>query len=1039
MDSKYQKLNIIIGWLTFAIATTVFLLTIEPTASFWDCGEYIATAYKLEVGHPPGAPFFQLLGRAFSMFVAPDKVGMMINAMSALSSSFTILFLFWSITAIAKKLALKTGELTSGKIYAVMGSGLVGGLAYTFSDSFWFSAVEGEVYAMSSFFTALVFWAILKWESVANEKHSIRWIVFIAYMIGLSIGVHLLNLLAIPAIVFIYYFKKYPNPTRKGIIITGFISVAVLGIVQNGIIPGIVSLAAKFELLFVNSLGMPFNSGMIVYSLLLLGGIIFGLYYTHQKSKPILNTVILSFLVLIIGYSSFFVLVIRSQANTPIDENNPENPINLLSYLNREQYGDWPLLRGQYYNAPVDNENPYKDGNPVYVKDETAGKYIISDDRKNSGYNYDKKFVTFFPRMYSSQPNHISGYKSWGNVKGEPIKTVNNRGEQETIMKPTFAENLNFFFRYQVGYMYLRYFMWNFVGRQNDNQGQNGNVIDGNWISGITAIDALRLGDQSVLPESLTRNKGMNKFYFFPLILGLLGVFFHFKKDPADALVVSLLFLFTGLAIIIYLNPTPYQPRERDYAYAGSYYAFAIWIGLGVYAIYDFLAKKMSGALSAILSTTLCLLCVPSLMAKEGWNDHDRSDRYTARDFAKNYLNSCAKNAILFTNGDNDTFPLWYVQEVEGYRTDVRVVNLSLLSTDWYIDQVKRKAYDSDAVPFSLKESQYRQGTRDYLPVYEQKNLEGNVDVKQIVDFISSDSEQAKAQLQAGKSINYLPTKKFRLMVDSAKVVSNGTVPRELADSVLPYIDWEINKSYIVKSEIMILDLLAHNNWERPIYFAITTGNDAYMGLENYFQLEGLAYRLVPVKNESADGQVGRIDTKIMYDNLMNKFAWGGMENPKIWMDENNLRMTMNFRNNFYRLADALLKEGKKKEAKDVLERGLKVMPEETVPFNYFVSPFAEVYYKLNETKKANAIIKKISDLYVQDLKYYASLDNKSAKTIPSEIEQAMRIMGQMMYYLNSFNQKAEMEALQAKLKALPVGKSGVYKENSQKYLNFGV
>ncbi|MCE9539383.1 MAG: DUF2723 domain-containing protein, partial [Bacteroidetes bacterium] len=709
--SNYQRFNNIIGWFVFAIAAFVFLSTMEATASFWDCGEYIACAYKLEVGHPPGAPVFLLIGRFFSLFAFGDtaKVGMMINAVSALSSAFSVLFLFWSITALARKIMDKKGDLTTGRMYAIFGAGAVGGLAYTFTDSFWFSAVEGEVYAMSSFFTAIVFWAILKWEREADNPHADRWIILIAYLIGLSIGVHLLNLLAIPAIVFIYYFKKSETVTRKGLIITSALAVLILGGIQGGIIPMIVKLAAKIELFAVNTLGMPFNSGTIIYAVLLIGGIVFGLRYTAQKVKPILNTVILCFTVILIGYSSFLILVIRSQANTPMDENNPENAVNLLSYLNREQY------------------------------------------------------------VWSSQSNHIAGYKNWTDPR--KYKHINitdpQTGEPTTVDKPTFSQNLGFFFNYQMGQMYVRYFLWNFVGRQNDIQG-HGNNSDGNWISGISGLDESRLGPQVGLPDGADNNKAKNAFYGLPFILGLIGLFYHIKKDNKNAAVVGMLFFFTGIAIVIYLNQKPFEPRERDYAYAGSFYAFAFWIGLGVLAIYDFLEKKMNQTTSALAATAVCLLAVPTIMAKEGWDDHDRSNRTIARDFAANYLNSCAPNAILFTNGDNDTFPLWYAQEVEGIRTDVRVICLELLNTDWYIDQMVHKAYDSEPVPFSLRRDQYRQGTRDVVLFhdYHETKVQGFIPVKDLMDFVKMDDKDHTVQVARDTYYNYFPTKNMRIPVD---------------------------------------------------------------------------------------------------------------------------------------------------------------------------------------------------------------------------------------------------------------------------------
>ncbi len=1025
---SYKKINTLAGWVIFLIAATVYLSTIEPTASFWDCGEYISTAYKLEVGHPPGAPLFNLIGRFFTLFSDEHGAALMINAMNGICSAFTILFLFWTITAFAKKIALQSGELNPAKILTIMGSGIVGSLAYTFSDSFWFSAVEGEVYAMSSFFTAIVFWAILKWEEVADEPHSLRWIILIAFLMGLSIGVHLLNLLAIPAIVFVYYFKRY-KITRNGFILTSIISVVTLGVVQAGIIPGIVSWAAKFELFFVNSLGMPFNSGTIFYFLLVVSASAWGLWYTTKKNKPALNTGILAITMLLIGYSSFFTLVIRSQANTPMDENNPENAINLLSYLNREQYGDWPILYGQYYNAPLDPAQPYKDGNPTYTKDEKAGKYVITQDKKNSIPNYDKRFCTIFPRMHSDQRNHVSGYRDWADIKGTPVTTTDQNGEAKTLMKPTFGENLTFFFRYQLGHMYARYFMWNFVGRQNDIQGHGG-VLKGNWLSGIAPIDAVRLGPQENLPSSMTSNKGYNRFYFLPLILGLVGLFFHFKKDKLDGFIVFLLFVLTGVAIIVYLNNTPYQPRERDYGYVGSFYAFAIWIGLGVFAIADVLSKKVSANIATVVAIIIGLFSAPVLMAKEGWDDHDRSDRYTARDFAANYLNSCAPNAILFTNGDNDTFPLWYAQEVEGIRTDVRVVNLSLSNTDWYIEQMRRKAYDSDPIPLTLKEEQYRQGTRDYVPVYYNPNIISDstryYNVKQLMEFVGSEDPQAKIQTQSGMELSYLPTDKVLIPVDSALVVGNGTVPKGMESMVLKAMPWKINKQYLMKNDLMIMDIISTNNWKRPIYFAVTVGDDAYMNLEPYFQLEGLAYRLVPMRMQTFDGQTGKANTDIMYENMMNKFKWGGMSNDGIYMDENNLRMTMNLRNNFARLAEALIAEGKNDKARKVIDRCMQEMPRKNIPYNYFMLPIAEVYYKLGMNKEADALLKDIADIYEEDLTYYFRFKGKLAESIDTERQQAMAVMQRLGQVARMNKQEKLANELDARFKKLTTSYPGM-------------
>lgn len=991
---EYKKLNNILGWLVWTIATTVYMLTIEPTASFWDCGEFIATAYNLEVGHPPGAPLFMLLGKIFTMFGSAEKAAVAINIMSALSSSFTILFLFWTITAMVKKLALKTGELTKSKEIAILGSAVVGSLAYTFSDSFWFSATEAEVYAMSSLFTAVVFWAILKWDAVSTEKHSTRWMVLIAYLMGLSIGVHLLNLLAIPAMVFLFYFKTRELNIKSFFIATG-ISVLILGIVQFGIIPGTYKLGSMFELLFVNSFGLPFHSGLLFYVLLLIGIVSFALYYTQKNNKVMWNTVILCFTVILIGYSTFAVIMLRSAANPPMDENNPENAFSLLSYLNREQYGSAPFLTGQSFNTPLDAQEPYKEGKAVYFQNKETGKYEQTNKGEKNEPNYDSKASGFLPRMWSSQGHHVDGYKQWSNFKGRNVRASNG----ETVKIPTFGENLAFLFNYQWGHLYWRYFMWNFVGRQNDVQSQ-GEIINGNWISGIDAIDSARLGDQSKVPTSTKNNPGRNKYYFLPLILGIIGLVYQFSKDPKDWLVLGLLFFFTGMAINFYTNPPPFQPRERDYAYVGSFYVFAIWISVGVYALYEILSKKAPQKISAIAVTVIGLFAAPILMGAQNWDDHNRSGRYTARDFAKNYLNSCAPNAILFTNGDNDTFPLWYVQEVEGYRTDVRVVNLSLLNTDWYIEQMRRKAWIADGIPQRIPDYKIRQGTNDYVPIYD-RGIKGHIDIDEAIDFVIDDSPQTKVGVNTGKQVDYLPTKNFSISVDKEAVLANGVVTPEYADRVLDKVEWTVDKNYIMKNDLIILDILAANDWKRPIYFAITTGNASYIGLTPYFQLEGLAYRLVPYKANSYDGQTGEVHSQIMQENLMEKFVWGGMENGNIYLDENNRRMCMNFRNNFSRLADDYIRRGENEKAIETLDYCLKVMPENLVAYNFFMIPVAESYYKLKEYEKGNAVVKSLVNTYHEDLKYYLTFRGEDRKTIQSELDRAKYILQQLIMLTN--------------------------------------
>lgn len=1007
---KYKLWNNITGWAAFLVAAIVYLMTIEPTASFWDCGEFIATAFKLEVGHPPGAPLFMIMGRVASLFAGDNiqMVPVMINSMSALASAFTILFLFWTITHFAKKMIAPDGEITLPRLIAIMGSGLVGSFAYTFSDTFWFSAVEAEVYASSSFFTAIVFWAICKWENVADEPHSNRWIIFIAYLTGLSIGVHLLNLLAIPAIVFVYYFRKY-KPSRKGVIWSAIISLVLLGTIMYVIIPGVVKVASKFELFFVNSMGFSFKTGIIIYALLVAFGIIFGLWYSHKKAKVILNTVLLGLTVIIIGYSSFVMIVVRSLANPPMDENNPENVFSLLSYLNREQYGDRPLMYGQYYNAPLDPKEPVTEGGGIYIqgkeKIKKNGKEVERDHYievdKKEDYNYDSRFCSVFPRMWSPEAAHIRAYKEWGKIKGTPINAVNNEGEVEKIYKPTFMENLRFFFSYQVGHMYLRYFMWNFAGRQNDIQG-HGNILHGNWLSGVDFVDEARLGPQDNLPYDLQNNKARNKYYFLPLILGLIGMFFQLNREKKGFWTIMLLFILTGLAIVVYLNQYPYQPRERDYAYAGSFYAFTIWIGFGVAAIYTWLSKyKINKTALATVVTAATFFAVPYLLANENWDDHDRSNRYTSTDFAKNYLNSCDKNAIIFTNGDNDTFPLWYAQEVEGVRTDIRVVNLSLFNTDWYIDQMKRKAYDSDPIPNSFTQEQYVQGTRDYLPVVEK--IKSAVDLSKIMEFVRSEHPDSKIERPGNKTLYLIPTRNFILPVDRNLVLSNNTIAAKDTARMVDNIEWKIDKNYVLKAELMLLDILAQNKWKRPIYFAITVGSDSYMNLENYFRLDGLAYKLVPVVTPQKDGQIGGIDSDVLYDRLMNKFVWGNLNDERVYLDENNLRMAMNFRNNFARLANKLLDEGKRDSAVKVLDHCLEMMPNKTVPYNYFVLGIAEAYYRAGEQGKATEIMKEMYDITKRELEYYLSLKPDFAKFVENEARRSMAVFQEMLRIARNF------------------------------------
>jgi len=965
---NFQKINNILGWFVFFIATTVYFLTLEPTASWWDCGEYISTAFKLQVGHPPGAPLFQMIGRFFSLFAFNDvsKVALLVNAMSAICSGFTIMFLFWSITMLAGKLFPSDRSLTTFEKWSIIGSGLVGALAYTFSDSFWFSAVEGEVYAMSSFFTAIVFWAILRWERDAEKPHNWRWLLLIAYLMGLSIGVHLLNLLTIPAIGFIFYFRKYKT-SAQGIIITAITSLLILIIVMYGIIPLTVKLAGKFELAFVNEFGLPFNSGTIFYFLLIIGAITFGLIYTHRKGKKVLNLVILAFTFIIIGYSSFLMLVIRANAGTPINENEPSDAVSLLSYLNREQYGDWPLLYGPYYSAPVIG---YTDGTPIYVRDDKSHSYKIADARKQTEPQFDSRFCTIFPRMYSRQKDHIRAYKSWSHIEGIPISVKGEDDKIATIVKPTFIENLDFFFRYQVGHMYMRYFLWNFAGRQNDIEGHGG-IQNGNWYSGIKPLDELKLGNQSNLPESMN-NPAHNRFYLLPLLLGMIGFIFHVNKSFKDALVVFLIFFMTGIAILIYLNQTPFQPRERDYAYAGSFYAFAIWIGLGVIALLNKIPSKFRTKTIAITVSGLCLILVPGIMAKEGWDDHNRSGKTACRDFAVNYLESCVPNSVVVTFGDNDTFPLWYAQEVENVRTDVRVMNNMLSSGDWYIHQMMKKAYKSEALKFTLRPDQYDKGVNDAVLIYEQ-GITDRLELQDAIDFIASDNPKSKVQVTDGTWVPFLPSKKLKMTVDKAAVIRNGIVPADRVNDIVPVIEWDLKSNYITKNDLMLLDYLVTNAWSRPLYIASPGSLGSVLNLDKYFHLEGTLYRFMPVLPKKGMEAIGGINVDRTWDIMMNKSKFGNLNSPKVTVDRETFRNIYYERLSFTRLGYALLIENRNDSAVQVADRCQQMFPASKCGYDFYQMQLLEIYFRAGAIVKGTKLATELIRIYKQNINYYLS------------------------------------------------------------------
>lgn len=1010
---RFRLIDNITGWAVFIVAAVTYLMTMESTASLWDCGEFIASAFKLEVGHPPGAPVFMLMGRFFTLFAGGDvsRVALMANALSALASAFTILFLFWSITHIARKIVLKKGEQFAIEgIIAVIASGAVGALAYTFSDTFWFSAVEGEVYATSSLFTAAVFWAILKWEDSTDERHADKWLILIAYLMGLSLGVHLLNLLVLPAIVFVYYFRKFTF-TWKGFGISIAVSLLILILIMYGIIPGVLMISSRFELFFVNTLRLPYHTGVLVHvvllaamvivairftmirvsrmklmivataailltgmwalsdsgflNLLILLVIALAIWYAAKNHRVLLNTVLTSLMVILIGYSSFALIMIRSSANTPMDENNPENIFSLTYYLNREQYGQRPLVTGHYYNAPLLSYETID--KPTY--NQVDGRYVVT--KRDFKRIYDERFNTLFPRMWSDSPDHVSVYKEWGKVKGVPVSVTDpSTGERQIERKPTFSENLRFMFSYQVGFMYFRYFMWNFVGRQNDVQSLGG-AVNGNWISGIEFIDRLNVGTSHNLPDEMKSDPSRNRYYFLPFLLGLAGLFYLANRDIRNWWIVLLLFIMTGLAIVIYLNQYPNQPRERDYAYAGSFYAWSIWIGLGVLFVYEALSGFLSKRIAAPLATLLTLLAVPALMASENWADHDRSGRYLTRDVAANYLNSCAPNAILFTNGDNDTFPLWYAQEVEGVRTDVRVCNLMLFNTDWYIEQMKMKTYESDPMPLSLPIDKYYDGVNNQVYIIER--VKDTIEAKRVIDFVRSDSEGTKYAFSASDKVDYIPARTIRIPVDRQKVLANGTVRPEDAERIVPYIDITLKGNSIMKSQLMVLDFLAQNDWDRPVYFVAGYHNDA-MGLEEYFQLEGIAYRLVPIRSQNNNWlDYGRIDTDILYENMMNRFQWRGANDPDVWLDYYHKRTltVIKARYHFARLAHALVAEGKHAEALKVLDRCVEQIPFSKLPHDIFSSDIVGAYYAAGNHEQAGNIGLEATEVFLARADYW--------------------------------------------------------------------
>lgn len=1038
----FKQINNITGWAVFLVALITYTLTLEATTSFWDCGEFISGAYKMQVVHPPGAPVFLLIGRIFTLFAFDDPywIAWTVNFLSGLTSAFAVLFLFWITTGFARKVVAKDGEPTQMQSFAIMATGAIAALACTFTDTIWFSAVEGEVYAMSLFFMMLVFWCMMKWESAEDARYRDRWLVLIFFLLGVSSGVHLLSFLAIPAMALIYYFKRFNKPTPIGILAALGIGVVILGFFFKGIVSKMISIIAGFELAFTNGLGMPYGSGFTFFAIILVAAMLAAVAYAHRKNKHDLHVAALSFLMVFMGFSTYFIVIIRANADTPINMNRPSNVFALESYLNREQYGDRPLLYGPHYDAyPIERITTGK----KYVPTADGSEYQFIGDK--FGYKFDPKEEMLLPRMGSWQNDaHKVAYRD---MVQPDFKVVTSNGTIKKIFKNTTGwqsaqqsaeayvnsqpdgaslkvkdmiserENMSFFFKYQVGVMYWRYFMWNFSGRQNDVQGRFDNN-DGNWITGIPFIDEARIGPQDEAPDYLKNNFAHNEYFMLPFILGLIGMFFHFKQDPKSAMIVLALFLFAGVLQVVYLNSPPFEPRERDYTLVGSFVTFCLWIGFGMLAIYNALKDKVGNA-PALGSTFVLCMAVPVLLAAQNWDDHDRSERYTARDYAINYLESCAPNAVVFTQGDNDTYPLWYVQEVEGVRTDVRVVNLSLLGVDWYIEQLNYKMNNAPALKLSHTPDKYLGSNRDYVQYFAGQGVDDSYkELSQVVNFIASDDARTKVQTRGGESVDFLPTTKLKISVDKQQIIANKVVPEENYDKIVPEITWDLGKGSLLKNDLITLDIIANNLWERPIYFAVSVSPDAHLGLTNYLQLEGLSYRVVPVFNN--DQYTGYMATDIMLDNVMNKFQWGGVERKKtidykvrsgetladvaynhnltvsevkamnnlssdevsagqtlklevarpMYMDENILRMTMNLRSNFGRLAEKLMEQDRKEDAAAVLDKCLDVLPLENVPYNLFMIKFPDIYYKVGETEKARLVTRKMLDIFEAQFKY---------------------------------------------------------------------
>lgn len=1032
------------GWCAFLIALVVYTLTVEPTMSFWDCGEYIATSAKLQVGHPPGAPLYQMIGAFFAMFAIDNQhIALMVNMMSVFSSAFTILFMFWSSSMLLKKIISQYAEVNKNNSIVILGSSFVGALTYTFSDSFWASAVEAEVYAMASLFIALLFWLGLRWEQDMDSPKGNKWLLIISLVVGLTFGVHFMALLTIPAIGFLYYFKHYKEVTVKNFIIANIVVVAILLFIFKLLLPLTMAFFGKTEVFMVNELGLPFDSGTIFVFLLLIAFFYFSLKYTRTKGLVKANTLILCILFILIGFSTWMMLPIRANANTVINENKPSDAREVLAYYNREQYGSNPLFYGPQYTeafSGLDEDNPYLDKAPNYERDYTTGKYVIVNNFKNAEQNSDDNHKTFLPRMWSG--DNISSYISFSNPPefrlnpdypyeedlskygvdpsqlseedlgrataqlrseieksviefrkayaqkqldtDDYVKFLKTYSDYLIVDKPTTFDNLRFMAEYQFGYMYFRYLMWNFVGRQNDIQGKY-DYQDGNWLSGITFIDELHLGTQQNLPSDVLNNKGRNVYFFLPFVLGLIGLMYHAGRDRKSFYVLLVLFLFLGLALKIYLNERPFEPRERDYALVGSFYVFAIWIGFGVYALYESMQKYLSPKIASPVVIGASLLAVPVLMAFQNWDDHDRSGKYTATALAKAYLESCDPNAILFTIGDNDTFPLWYAQEIEHIRTDVKIVNTSLFMTDWYIDQMKSKSYESNPLPISFTHNEYVGDKLDYTAHI--PKVESRWEIKDFIDFIKN--PKSTVELQNEQTIHFFPTNKIRIPVDKNTIIQNKVVAAKYNDSIVSYIDIDIKGNALYKNRLMMLDLVANNNWKRPIYFSPGAFEDEdYLWMKNYLQLEGMIYKLVPIKTTSNKDvnpmDMGGLDADKMYSIVM-KWDWGNSKGD-IYHDPETRKNSISYRSVLSRLMDKLIAEGKLDKAKKVIDLSLTEMPVEKFGYYSMVEPFARGYYEVGEKAKAQQLLKKLIGKYHENLNYYGTLSSSDQVDLAIDI-----------------------------------------------------